>query len=57
MNEKLRRLLRGDITAVNVGLDLFADHLEMQGVETIRVKFSLKPKIEKELQDILDKII
>jgi len=40
MQDKLKELLEGKIVAVNAGLDIFAEELEKQGVETIRVRFT-----------------
>jgi|BEDMetMinimDraft_2_1075160.scaffolds.fasta_scaffold00366_6 hypothetical protein len=56
MQDKLKELLEGKIVAVNAGLDIFAEELEKQGVETIRVRFTPRASIEKDLQDILDAI-
>ncbi|MEM0118386.1 MAG: hypothetical protein QXV32_08045 [Conexivisphaerales archaeon] len=56
MQEKLKEILEGKIVAINLGLDLFADELEKQGIKTVRVKFTPKHSVEKELQDILDAI-
>lgn len=54
MDEKLKSILKGEIQAVNVGLEIFADELESQGAKVIRVRFIRRPKLEKELKDILD---
>jgi len=56
MDQKIKELMEGKIVAINVGLDIFAEALEKQGVETIRAKFTFKASVEKELQDILDAI-
>jgi deoxyribodipyrimidine photolyase-like uncharacterized protein len=56
MHEKIRELMDGKIVAINVGLDIFAEELEKQGVETVRARYTPKASIEKELQDILDAI-
>ena len=42
---------------INVGLELFNDELKAQGVKVAHVAWLPLPKLEKEYEDILSKIL
>jgi deoxyribodipyrimidine photolyase-like uncharacterized protein len=50
-------LSRGELRIVNIGLRHFYEELRSQGVRVANVKWSPPPKLEKDLQEILDKIL
>lgn len=52
-----RDLLGSELKVVNLGLDIFYSALKTQGVKVIDVSWKPAPKLEKELRDILDKIL
>lgn len=57
MSEKVLKLFKSDLQVVNVGLELFNDALIAQGVNSVHVSWQPPPKLEKELEDILSKIL
>jgi hypothetical protein len=57
MSENILRLFRSDLKVINIGLELFKDALEDQGVSVAQVSWERPLKLEKEFEDILSKIL
>jgi hypothetical protein len=57
MSENILRLFGSDLKVINIGLELFKDALEAQGVKVAQVSWQKPPKLEKEYEDILSKIL
>jgi len=57
MSENILRLFSSDLKVINIGLELFKDALEAQGVMVAQVSWQKSPKLEKEYEDILSKIL
>lgn len=57
MSENILRLFGSDLKVINIGLELFKDALEAQGVTVAQVSWQKPPKLEKEYEDILSKIL
>ena len=57
MVEKILNLLNSELKVINVGLELFGDELKVQGVKVAHVAWQPLPKLEKEYEDILSKIL
>jgi hypothetical protein len=57
MSENILRLFRSELKVINVGLELFKDALEAQGVSAVQVSWQMPPKLEKEYEDILTKML
>ena len=57
MVEKILRLFSSDLKVINIGLEIFSDALKAQGVEVVQVSWQPPPKLEKEYEDILSKIL
>jgi len=55
--EKILRLFSSDLKVINIGLEIFSDALKAQGVEVVQVSWQPPPKLEKEYEDILSKIL
>lgn len=49
--------LKGELKVVNIGLRLFYDELKRQGVSTVHVNWRPPAVLEKDLEDILSKIL
>jgi hypothetical protein len=52
-----RKLLDSELKVINLGLDIFYSALAAQDVKTIDVSWRPAPKLDKESEDILDKIL
>jgi hypothetical protein len=52
-----RRLLDSDLNVVNIGLDIFYNALKLQNVKVVDVNWNPPPKLDKETEDLLDKIL
>lgn len=52
-----RKLLDSELKVINLGLDIFYNALAAQGVNAIDVDWKPAPKLDKESEDILDKIL
>ena len=52
-----KKLFDAELKVINVGLDIFYDALQMQNVKVVHVNWKPAPKLEKETEDILDKIL
>jgi len=57
MAENIVKLLASELKVVNIGLEIFRDALEAQGVDVIQVSWRVPIKLEKEFEDILSKIL
>jgi hypothetical protein len=51
------RLFSSELRVINIGLELFNDALKAQGVSSVQVSWQPAPKLEKEYEDILSKIL
>ena len=52
-----RRLLDSELNVVNIGLDIFHKALKLQNIKVVDVNWSPPPKLDKETEDLLDKIL
>jgi hypothetical protein len=52
-----KKLFDVELKVINVGLDIFYDALQMQNVKAVDVNWRPTPKLEKETEDILDKLL
>lgn len=57
MSENILQLFTSELKVINIGLELFRDVLEAQGVDVAQVSWQMPIKIEKEYEDILSKIL
>ena len=57
MVEKILKLFKSELKVINIGLEFFYKSLKDQNVTAVHVVWQPPPKIEKDLQDILDKIL
>jgi len=57
MVEKILKLFTSELRVINIGLEIFKDALEAQGVKVAQVTWQKPPKREKEYEDILSKIL
>ena len=57
MQNKLDELLQQPIIVINLGLKKFAESLEEQGVEAIQVDWTPTAGGDKEMMDLLDKLL
>jgi len=55
--DKILKLFSSDLKVVNIGLEIFKDELESQNVSVVQVTWQPYPKLEKEYEDILSKIL
>jgi len=55
--EKILKLFDSELKVINIGLEIFKDELEEQGVKVAHVVWQPLPKLEKEYEDILTKIL
>lgn len=52
-----RKLLDSELKVINLGLDIFYNALVAQEVKAMDVEWKPAPKLDKESEDILDKIL
>ena len=52
-----RKLFDVELKVINVGLDIFYNALRLQNVKAVHVNWKPAPKLEKETEDILDKML
>ena len=52
-----RSLLDSELNVINVGLEIFFNALKLQDIKVIDVMWSPPAKLDKETEDILDKIL
>lgn len=57
MSENILQLFTSELKVINIGLELFRDALEAQGVDVAQVSWQMPIKLEKEYEDILSKIL
>ena len=57
MQNKVDELLHQPIIVINLGVKKFAESLEEQGVETIQVDWAPTAGGDKEMMDLLDKLL
>ena len=57
MADSILKLLHSELKVINIGLEIFRDALENQGVSVAQVSWQKPPKLEKEYEDILSKIL
>ena len=57
MLQRILNLFDSELKVINVGLELFNDELKAQGVKVAHVAWLPLPKLEKEYEDILSKIL
>ena len=57
MADRIQKLLHTELNVINVGLEIFRDALESQGVSVAQVSWQKPVKLEKEFEDILSKIL
>jgi len=55
--EKILKLFSSELKVINIGLEIFNDALKAQGVNSVQVSWEPPPKLEKEYEDILAKIL
>lgn len=55
--DKILKLLNSKLKVINIGLEIFRDALEDQGVSVVHVSWRKPSKLEKEYEDILRKIL
>jgi hypothetical protein len=52
-----RRLFDSELNVVNIGLEIFYNALKLQNINVIDVNWNPPPKLDKETEDLLDKIL
>ena len=57
MVDKILKLFTSELKVINVGLEIFNDALKAQNVNSVQVTWQPPPKLEKEYEDILSKIL
>jgi len=50
-------MLSSELNVVNVGLEIFYSALKLQNIKVLDVNWNPPPKLEKETQDLLDKML
>jgi hypothetical protein len=50
-------MLNSELNVVNVGLEIFYNALKLQNIRVLDVNWIPPPKLEKETQDLLDKML
>jgi len=55
--EKILRLFSSQLKVINIGLEIFNDAMKAQGVDVVQVSWQPPPKLEKEYEDILSKML
>ncbi len=57
MVEKILKLFSSELKVINIGLEIFNEALKAQGVNSVQVSWQPPPKLEKEYEDILSKML
>jgi hypothetical protein len=52
-----RPLLDSELKVVNIGLEIFYNALKLQNIKVVDVNWNPPPKLDKETEDLLDKIL
>ncbi len=55
--QKILDLFKSELKVVNIGLEIFNDAMEAQSTKSVHVMWKPTPKLEKEYEDILSKIM
>ena len=55
--DKILKLFTSELKVINIGLEIFNDALKAQNVNSVQVAWQPPPKLEKEYEDILSKIL
>jgi len=55
--EKILKLFSSELKVINIGLEIFGDALKAQRVDVVQVSWQPPPKLEKEYEDILSKML
>ncbi|MGI0013006.1 MAG: fdrA domain protein [Nitrososphaera sp.] len=50
-------MLGSELNVLNVGLEIFYNALKLQDIKVLDVNWNPPPKLEKETQDLLDKML
>jgi len=50
-------MLSSELKVVNVGLEIFYHALKLQNIKVVDVNWNPPPKLEKDTQDLLDKML
>ncbi len=53
----MRKLFGEKLFVLNIGLEYFYHELVEQGVDAVHVEYRPPPKLEKDIEEILDKIL
>jgi hypothetical protein len=53
----VRGLLDSELNVVNIGLDIFYNALKLQNIKVLDLNWIPPPKLDKETEDLLDKIL
>jgi len=57
LSENILKLFKSELKVVNVGLDIFYKAMRDQGVKCVQVKWQPPPKLEKKLEEALEKML
>ena len=57
MVDKILKLFSSELKVINIGLELFNEALKAQNVNSVQVSWQPPPKLEKEYEDILSKML
>ena len=57
MVDKILKLFSSELKVINIGLELFDEALKTQNVNSVQVSWQPPPKLEKEYEDILSKML
>ncbi len=57
MADKILKLFTSELKVINIGLEIFNDALKAQSVNSVQVTWQPPPKLEREYEDILSKIL
>ncbi len=57
MVDEIVKLFVSELKVLNIGLEIFNDALKAQGVNVVQVSWQPPPKLEKEYEDILSKVL
>jgi len=55
--DEIVKLFVSELKVLNIGLEIFNDALKAQGVNVVQVSWQPPPKLEKEYEDILSKVL
>jgi len=55
--DKMLKLFSSELKVINIGLEIFSDALKAQGVNVAQVSWQPAPKLEREYEEILSKML